>query len=121
MFIYKCTYVLSQWFKICIFNMYVLLFSCSAPGDYSESFLEFTFSASKEVMELTIDVVDDRIVESSESFSIIVESPPGEMGVRINQNTTMVQILDDRDGKTKTFLYKFICNMPCKSLLLSED
>ena len=69
-----------------------------APADYQPEARTITFSSSVSNVSITITIVDDSILESTENFLVNLADPQSQIGVSTMPNTANVDIVDN-DGK----------------------
>ncbi len=72
-------------------------------GDYTILELPLTFAPSETLIEFTVDVRDDSIVETMEMFFVTFEPAVGETGVAPITMETVITIVDDNDCECIVF------------------
>ena len=81
-------------------NPYMLsLLRVSSPAneDYSSHSTQLTFSTESSQM-VSISIINDDIHEKMEQFTVQLSLPSGSTGVVLDQNSTIVQIVDEDSG-----------------------
>ena len=69
-----------------------------APGDFVSMRRTLTFSPSDSELTVAVTVQDDTVVEGDEDFFVVIAAAPGERGVMIPQNNTVVVSITDNDS-----------------------
>ena len=76
--------------------IFIHTLSHSAPGDYHQMMsTAVVFAAGETEQTLVIPIVDDRVLEETESFSVEISSVSS--GVTVENGTASV-VIDDDDG-----------------------
>jgi len=73
-----------------------VLFSPSAPGDYSPSTGILTLNSSTMMLGITVAISDDAVIENDEQFSVVLNS--SNTDVRTSVNRAVVTITDNDRG-----------------------
>lgn len=77
----------------------VAFFVANADQDYTGLSSMFSFVSRKPLSCILIDIIDDKVVESKETISLILQPPDSSPGVRISRDLSTVEIINnDRDA-----------------------
>ena len=81
-----------------------MLLVCSAPGDYSSGIFPVTFDSMTSTQCISITLVDDNLVEDTETFTVSLSSsdPAVQLGT---PSTAFVSILDTSGVQCSKFTY----------------
>ena len=69
-----------------------------APADYQAVARTITFSSTVSTVSVTVTIIDDGILESTENFLVYLADPQSLTGVSIMPSIANVNIMDN-DGK----------------------
>ena len=78
--------------------MYTLYPLPLVPGDFVFLRRTLTFSPSDSELTVAVTVQDDTVVEEEEEFFVVIAAAPGERGVMIPRNNTVVVSITDNDS-----------------------
>ena len=79
------------------------LFSITGDEDYTPTVLNVTFPARVTMVNITVPVVSDLVIEDTEMFHVRIDELPDQPVTLAEQNTSLGIIIDD--------------DTPCKKLL----
>ena len=63
----------------------------------------FSFVSRKSQSCVLIDIIDDKVVESKETISLILRPLDSSPGVRISRGLSTVEIIDNDAGRFQSF------------------
>ena len=81
----------------------MLFFVASADQDYTGLPNMFSFVSRKPLSCILIDIIDDKVVESKETISLILRPLDSSSGVRISRGLSTVEIIDNDAGRFRSF------------------
>ena len=76
----------------------VAVFVANADQDYTGLPSMFSFVTSKSLSCILINIADDKVVESNETISLILQPLDSSPGVRISRGLSTVEIIDNDAG-----------------------
>ena len=76
----------------------VAVFVANADQDYTGLPSMFSFVTGQSLSCILINITDDKIVESNETISLILQPPDSSSGVRISRGLSTVEIIDNDAG-----------------------
>ena len=85
----------------------------SAGSDYSSISSTLTLTSSMAMVEFSIPIVDDSIVESDEQFTVVLSSSDPNVLTSVNQATVTIV---DNDGELHTPREREYTNLQCTCL-----
>ena len=78
-----------------------------APADYQAVTRTITFSSTVSIISISVTIIDDSILESTENFLVYLADPQNQTGVSIMPGTANVNIMDN-DSKLINFRISLI-------------
>lgn len=85
--------------------MSIICLFVSAPGDYAPVDVDLTFEPSDEIAVVNISIVEDRVLEFTESFQVVMTRMVAGQGID-QLDRLFISILDSSPGECAKIVRK---------------